>query len=137
MSIETTSQQGDLQTREKAEVQREGTRPGPLFRPDVDIVERAEEFVVTADLPGVDQEHVDVRLENGVLSISGRLAVGLEPGWTPRYREYRTGGYQRQFSLSDGIDTEGIRASMRDGVLELRLPKSERQRRRRIDVSTA
>ena len=53
----------EIETREKQEVEREQTRPGLVFRPDVDIVERADEFLVTADLPGVDEQHVDVRLE--------------------------------------------------------------------------
>lgn len=137
MAIESTTQQGDLQPQEKRSVQREGTRPGLVFRPHVDIVERAEEFIVTADLPGVDEQHVDVRLEHGVLSIDGELAVQPEPSWTPLYGEYRLGSFHREFSLSDEIDAAGIRAHMRDGVLELRLPKTDRHRVRRIDVRAA
>jgi HSP20 family protein len=134
MTIEPTTQQSELQTREKAAVQREGTRPGLVFRPDVDIVERPEEFVVTADLPGADQQHVDVKLEDGVLAIDARLAVEPDASWTPRYAEYRLGSYHREFALSDGIDADGIEATMRDGVLELRLPKADRHRPRRVDV---
>jgi HSP20 family protein len=134
MAIETTTPQGEIQTREKQAAPREGTRPGPVFRPNVDIVERPEEFIVTADLPGVDEHHVDVRLEHGVLSIEARLAIEPDPGWTSLHAEYRLGGYQRQFALNEGIDASGIGASMRDGVLELRLPKTARHRVRRIDV---
>ena len=79
----------EIETREKQEVEREQTRPGSVFRPDVDIVERTGEFLVTADLPGVDEQHVDVRLENGLLAIRAGLAVEPEPEWQPIYHEYR------------------------------------------------
>jgi len=124
----------EIETREKQELEREQTRPGIVFRPDVDIVERADEFLVTADLPGVDEQHVDVRLENGLLSIRGELGVEPEPEWQPLYGEYRLGSYYREFVLSDRIDVNGIKASMKDGVLELHLPKAERHRPRNIEV---
>jgi HSP20 family molecular chaperone IbpA len=124
----------EIETREKREVEREQTRPGLVFRPDVDIVERAGEFVVTADLPGVDEQRVDVRLEKGVLSIRAELAVEPEPEWQPIYDEYRVGSFYREFALSDQIDVNGIKASMKDGVLDLHLPKAEKHRPRNIEV---
>ena len=133
MAKETTS---DLQTREKQALEREGTRPGLVFRPDVDILERPDEFVVTADLPGVDERSVDVRLEEGVLSIDAAQAAEVDSTWTPVYAEYRLGGYHREFTLSEQIDTEAIRARMRDGVLEIHLPKSTRHRPRQIQVQS-
>lgn len=124
----------EIETREKQEVEREQTRPGIVFRPDVDIVEQTGEFMVVADLPGVDDQHVDVRLENGILAIRADLAVEPEPEWQPVYDEYRMGSYYREFALSDRINVEGIEASMKDGVLELRLPKVEQHRPRSIEV---
>ena len=129
---ETTTR--DLEPTPKRAVEREGTRPGPVFRPDVDILERRDEFVVIADLPGVDESHVDVKLEGGVLSIEASLAVEPDPAWNPLYGEYRVGGYRREFALSDAIDTDAIRASMRDGVLDL--PKTDRHRPRQIEVQS-
>jgi HSP20 family molecular chaperone IbpA len=133
MNIERTTQ-SDLETRDKQVAARERTRPGPTFRPDVDIVELPSEFVVTADMPGVDESHVAVRLEEGVLHIEGALSVEPEPGWQAVHTEYQLGGYQRQFAISDAVDADGIRATMRDGVLELHLPKTERHRPRQITV---
>jgi HSP20 family molecular chaperone IbpA len=132
MSNETTNR--EIEAREKQEVEREQTRPGLVFRPDVDIVERIDEFVVTADLPGVDDQHVDVRLEDGMLSIRAELAVEPESEWRPLYDEYRSGSYYREFTLSDRIDIDGIKASMKDGVLDLHLPKAEKHRPRNIEV---
>ena len=124
----------EIETREKQEVEREQTRPGIVFRPDVDIVERVDEFLVTADLPGVDEQHVDVRLEKGLLSIRANLAVEPEPEWRPLYDEYRVGSFYREFALSDQIEMNGIKASMKDGVLDLHLPKAEQHRPRSIAV---
>jgi len=131
MAKETTS---DLQTQEKQALEREGIRPGLVFRPDVDIVERPDDFLVTADIPGVDEQNVDVRLEEGVLSIEATQATEVDSTWTPVHAEYRAGGYHREFTLSEAIDGESIQAEMRDGVLELRLPKSEKHRPRQIAV---
>jgi HSP20 family molecular chaperone IbpA len=131
------NQNTELETRDKQTVERERTRPGLSFRPDVDIVERPDAFLVYADLPGVDDRHVEVRLEDGVLSIEAELASAPDPAWTPLYQEYRLGGWQREFRLSDAIDSERIRATMRDGVLEVELPKSERHRPRQIPVQSA
>ena len=137
MATETTTQQGEAgQPRARQALEREGTRPGPVFRPDVDIVETRDAFLVSADLPGADERQVDVRLERGVLSIDAVLAVEPDPSWRPIYREYRSGGYHREFSLTDAIDAGGIQASLRDGVLEIRLPKTERHRPRQIAVET-
>jgi HSP20 family molecular chaperone IbpA len=130
-----TTQTQEMQSREKQALPREGTRPGWLFRPDVDIVEGSDEFVVSADLPGVDENGVSIELADGVLSIDARLAEPPDPAWRPVYAEYRTGGYQRKFALAETIDVTKIRAAMSDGVLTLNLPKVERHRPRQIQVN--
>ena len=135
MTNQLSTQSQEMHSRAKQPLSREGTRPGPLFRPDVDIVEHPEEFVVCADLPGVDQSGVSVELADGVLKIDANLSAQPEIGWRPIYREYQTGGYQRAFALADSIDVAKIRAEMKDGVLTLRLPKVERHKPRQIPVS--
>lgn len=136
MANETTIQHGgrELRPREKHALEREGVRPGPVFRPDVDIVEQKDAFVVTADLPGVDDRHVAVRLENGLLTIDATLASEPDSAWTPVYSEYRVGGFHREFRLGEAIDADGIEARMVDGVLEVRLPKRSQHRPRQINV---
>jgi HSP20 family protein len=124
----------EIEVRGKEALGRESTRAGLVFRPDVDIVECEEEFLVLADLPGVDEEHVQVRLEDGVLSLDASLAVLPAEDWQLVHGEYRLGQYHREFRLSEHIDVERIRASMRDGVLELHLPKADRHRPRVITV---
>src|SRR4030095_978981 len=108
MTTETTTQPALPRAGEKQVLEREATRPGLVFRPDVDIVEQRDAFLVSADLPGVDERSVEVRLENGVLSIDAAPGESQEATWTPLYAEYRAGGYHREFSLSDAIDATGI-----------------------------
>ena len=124
-----------LEARDKQELEGEGTRPGLVFRPDIDILERRDAYMIFADLPGVDEASVDVRLDKGLLTLDARLATAPDPGWTPLHEEYRTGSFHREFRLSEGIDARGVSAQMRNGVLELQLPKSEQQRPRSIPVS--
>ena len=130
------NQNREIEAREKAEVLTEDTRPGLLFKPDVDILEHPEAFVILADLPGASEESVDIHLEKGILTLDARVA---NPGGDspPRYAEYREGGYHREFRVSDEIDAASVSAKMRDGVLELRLPKSAESRPRRIEVAAA
>jgi HSP20 family protein len=105
-----------------------------VFRPDVDILERGDAYLIYADLPGVDDKHVRVDLDKGVLSLEADLATAPEEAWEPIHTEYRFGSFHREFRLSEEIDTAGVSASMRDGVLELRLPKTEKHQPRRIAV---
>jgi HSP20 family protein len=121
----------------KQPVREEGTRPGPVYRPDADILERAEEYVVLVDVPGVDEGSVQVRFDKDVLTIEASPAFTPDPGWTPRHLEYRPGAYAREFRIADGIDVEAIRASLKHGVLELHLPKTGRRRPRTIQVAAA
>lgn len=136
MSDQLNTTSSDLRAREKQTVEGEVTRPGPVFRPDVDIFERADAFVVVADLPGVDARSVDVKLEKGILTLDAQITTQPESRWTPIHSEYRIGGYHREFRISEGIDASGVSASMKDGVLELLLPKSAQLKPRTISVQS-
>lgn len=128
------SDTNELQTTEKQELQGEGTRPGPVFRPDVDILEAKDRYVIYADLPGADQDSVDVRLENGTLTLDAQLATLPDPGWSPLHTEYRFGSFHREFRVSEDIDAGGVTARMQRGVLELVLPKSVERQPRSIPI---
>ncbi len=116
----------------------ERTRPHKVYTPDVDILERKDEIVVMADLPGVDEKNLDITLEKNVLTIYGRVEPIKElSGNRLAYSEYGVGDYQRAFTLSDEVDKEKIQATMKNGVLRLVLPKAEAARTRKIAVSAA
>jgi HSP20 family protein len=116
-------------------VREEGTRPGPVYRPEADILEKTDEYLVLVDVPGADESSVEVRFEKDLLSIAAKPAVLPEQNWVPRHLEYQPGAYAREFRIADGIDVDGIRASLKNGVLELHLPKTSRRRPRTIQVA--
>jgi len=127
-----------LPNREKQPLQgREQTRPGRHFVPDVDICEYEHELRLWVDMPGVTERNVAVTLKDGVLVIEGFVDPGLYQGLVPRYTEYNVGNFYRQFSLSENVDESRIGAKMRNGVLELTLPKAEKAMPRRINVAAA
>jgi HSP20 family molecular chaperone IbpA len=101
----------------------------------VDIFEDDGGLVVVADLPGVEPGGLDVRVEQGVLTIQGRPQA-LTAG-TPLHREFELTGFFRQFQLPEEIDTERIEAQLTQGVLTLRLPRAAPAAPRRITVRGA
>jgi HSP20 family protein len=123
-----------LQDSVRKPVPEEGTRPGAVYRPDADILERADEYLIRVDLPGANERSVQVRFEKDVLSIQADAGAPPAYGET-RHAEYQPGGYVREFRLADGIDVDAIRASLEHGVLELHLPKTGRRRSRSIQVA--
>ena len=126
-----------IRSNPKQPVSEEGTRPGPVYRPEADILERPEEYQVLVDLPGVDEGAVEVRFDKDVLRIEASLSSTPDPDWNPRHLEYQAGGYAREFRIAEGIQVDAIEASLRNGVLELRLPKSAHRRPRTIQVAAA
>lgn len=125
----------ELAVKNKQEVTREEpTRPGRTYQPDVDIFENSEGLWLWFDMPGVENEDVSVRLEDGMLTIEGGVSIDEYKELQPLYTEYNVGDYQRRFSISNDVDTERIDARITNGVLELRLPKAERAKPRKIAV---
>ena len=100
----------------------------------MDIYEQGDDLVLVIDMPGVGADGVEVTCENGVLTINGRIDVPSAAAASPLYEEYVPGDYHRCFRFSNDVDVENIAAKMSGGVLRLTLPKTERVRRRRIEV---
>jgi len=112
----------------------EQTRPGPIYSPAVDIFENDDHISVLADMPGVKAKDLKIDLRDNVLTLSGHVGAPESAGETPVLREYETGTYFRQFTLSEVIDQAKIDAKLTDGVLRLKLPKLERAKPRQITV---
>jgi len=129
----------EIAVRDKTAVAKESgepTRSGIAYSPAVDIYETDAGLTVLADLPGVDKDHLEVDVREGVLSIEGRVAEP-EARLRPVYSEYGIGGYSRRFSLGNDIDASKIEAELKDGVLKLTLPKADRLKPRKVEVKTA
>lgn len=125
----------ELNVPTKQEARDEMTRAGRTYVPPVDIYETNEGLWLWADMPGVDEQSIDVHLDNGVLTIEGQVDVKEYGDVTPLYTEYNVGNYVRRFTLSNDVDSDRIVARMQNGVLELEIPKSERAKPRRISVT--
>ena len=106
------------------------------WSPSVDIEEDAERYLIKADLPGVARDDIDVKLENGMLSIRGEKRTETESDKDGKHhrRERFYGSFARSFTLPDSIDADKVDAAYKDGVLTLAIPKVEKARPKSIDI---
>ena len=127
----------ELQVQGKRELEKkqEATVPTRFFMPTADIFEDANALTVVLEMPGVDKGSVEVKVENDVLNIEGRVDFSKYEGLQPLYTEYNVGHYARSFRLSSKIEQEGISAELKDGVMTLVLPKAEKAKARKIKVT--
>ncbi len=107
------------------------------YTPHVDVVENDENIIITTDVPGVDENAIDITLEKNVLSVQGQISANSPEGYTLAYAEYETGHYQRNFTLSNLIDQENIKAVVKDGILNVTLPKTAPVQAKKIAVQAA
>jgi HSP20 family molecular chaperone IbpA len=126
----------DLQKTENTAAM-ERIRNVKTFVPRVDIYETKDALFLIADMPGVDENTVDVELEKNILTISGRVENGKVKDYSLVFSEYEVGDYERTFTLSDEIDRDKIKASVKQGVLRLELPKAEKVKPKKIAIQAA
>lgn len=127
----------DVQTTSKREpATLEGTRPGPVDSPAVDIFEDADAITILADMPGVERDALRIDLNEGVLTMTGEAAQTRGETEADVVTEFLPGRFLRRFALSERIDQSKIEATLTDGVLRLVLPKAEATKPRRIEVKT-
>ena len=129
------SQALEVQQKKELTSKEEQTVPSRYFVPTTDIFETEDALVVVMEIPGVDKNAVEVRLENDTLRVEGRVDYGNYEGLEPLYAEYNVGHFARGFSLSNKIDQEEISAELADGVLTLTLKKTKEATPRRIDIN--
>ena len=105
------------------------------YTPLVDVIENQDGFVFQADLPGVKPGDVDVSFENGTLTIEAKAAPRQPASQSYLWREYGVGHFYRSFNISAPADAAGIKAQLRNGMLELYVPKAESAKPRKIQVT--
>ncbi len=103
------------------------------FSPRVDILETEHELTLFADMPGVAPDQLDIRYNDGQLSLHGQVTP-RQTNTTYLRKEYEVGAFHRVFTVGETIDASRISAQMKSGVLILHLPKVERAKPRRIEV---
>ena len=106
--------------------------------PAIDLTESGEHYVLHADLPGVSEQDINVELDGGVLKISGeRKSQSTEQQGGYRRIERSYGSFSRSLTLPDGVNADAVEASFDKGVLEVRIPKPEQIKPRRVTVAVA
>lgn len=104
--------------------------------PAMDLLEADEHYILRADLPGMSEEDVHVELDDTVLTISGERSKESHTSREGYHRvERATGAFRRTLTLPEGIDADSIAASFDKGVLELRIPKPEERKPRRVEIA--
>jgi HSP20 family protein len=104
--------------------------------PAIDLVEEGEQYVLRADLPGLREDDVNVQVEDNVLTISGERKSEREERKEGLYRLERASGvFSRSLTLPEGVDPDSIQAHFDKGVLEVRVPKPEERKPRRVAIS--
>jgi HSP20 family protein len=104
--------------------------------PAMDLLETEDDFVLRADLPGLSENDVNIELEDNVLTISGERKAEHEERKEGYYRVERASGtFSRSLTLPEGVDPEGVSANFERGVLEVRIPKPEQRKPRKVAIS--
>jgi HSP20 family protein len=118
-----------------------GARPASGVQrwvPPMDLVEAGDHFVLKADLPGLGEEDVTLEVQDNVLTISGERKTEherTEQGWFRLERSY--GSFSRSITLPDGVNADAVEAKFDRGVLEVRIPKPQERKPRRIAIGSA
>jgi len=146
MSAPTAQEEGTMAKEGRTDIQKaeqggvptgpEQTRPGAVYTPAVDIFENTDSLTILADMPGVRAQDFEIDLRERVLTLTGRATFAPGGKESDVLREYDSGTFFRQFTLSEAIDQAKIDARLADGVLRLELPKAEKARPRKITVRT-
>ncbi|WP_457668432.1 Hsp20/alpha crystallin family protein [Thiolapillus sp.] len=124
----------EIANKADTEVQPAMKQAEPVMRPAVDIFEDESGITLHADMPGISKERLNVKVEGDTLTIEGDAEIPMPEGMEPLYADVRATHYQRSFTLSSEMDTEKVEASLKHGVLTLRIPKREEHKPRKIEV---
>lgn len=125
----------EMSRRESQDVQRR--EQDNLISPFVDIYEDDEGITLKADMPGVSKEGLILQVDKNSLTVEGEAKIDTSEDMKALYADVRSTRYKRGFTLSSELDTDSIDASLKDGVLNIRIPKRAELKPRRIEVQSA
>ena len=122
----------EVTTRKSGEM--ESRAPETVLRAPVDIFEDAEGITLLADMPGVDKAHLNLEVANHAITVEGKVTIDMPERMEALYADVRSTRYRRSFALSGELETDRIDASLKDGVLRVRIPKRAEARPRKIEI---
>lgn len=121
--------------RELQKTDSNGYNDDRVIVPMADIYETQNEYVITADVPGVEKDGIDITLDNNELAIHAPVSEMYQKADDIKYREYTLYNYRRVFTVGNDIDNKKITAAMNNGVLTITLPKKEEAKPKKIEIS--
>lgn len=130
--VDANTEKSEMTTRESAEA---GKHESEItLRPPVDIYEDAEGITLMADMPGVSRERLNIEVDKDMLLVEGNARIVMPEGMEAVHADVRATHYRRSFALSSELEADRIDASLKDGVLNVRIPKRPEVRPRKIEV---
>jgi HSP20 family molecular chaperone IbpA len=126
----------ELQEQQTIDEETERTRECRCFIPKTDIYEYEEAIYLVLDMPGIHENAIEINLEKNILEVNGYSQVEELEGQVLVRAEYEPGDFERKFRISDSIDREKINATLKNGVLRIKLPKVETAKTRKITVKS-
>ena len=122
--------QGEGQLQQKSEA-------APAIAPPADIFEDGDGISIVLDMPGVTKDRLSVKADRNELVVEGEASIDMPKGMEAAYAEIRSAHYRRSFVLTHELDTDAVEASMKDGVLSIRVPKRAELKPRQIEIQAA
>jgi HSP20 family molecular chaperone IbpA len=126
----------EVSKRESGELEHKQEAPAMVTVPPVDVFEDPEGITLQLDMPGVTKDRLKLEANRQALVIEGEAFIDMPQGMQALYADVRSTHYRRSFVLSDELETDKTEATIKDGVLTVRIPKRSEMRPRRIEVQT-
>ncbi len=133
----TKTKEMEIQEQELVQEEAERTRECRCFVPRTDIYEAGDEIILALDMPGINENAIEITLEKNILNVKGYAQIDDPTEYSLTFAEYETGDYERSFRVSDAVAKDQIEAAYKDGVLRMTLPKAEQAKVRKIAVKVA
>lgn len=133
----TKTKEMEIQEQELVQEEAERTRECRCFVPRTDIYEAGDEIILALDMPGINENAIEITLEKNILNVKGYAQIDDPTEYSLTFAEYETGDYERSFRVSDAVAKDQIEAAYKDGVLCMTLPKAEQAKVRKIAVKVA
>lgn len=128
-------ERNDIATGQDRDLQEQARQPETVLRPPVDISEDAEGITLLADMPGVAKERLNLQIDQNTLVIEGEAQIDMPKEMEALYADVRSTRYRRSFTLSSELAIDEVDATLKDGVLTLRIPRRAEARPRKIEVT--
>jgi HSP20 family molecular chaperone IbpA len=134
METPMAGQELEVQQKQQVASQQEKTIPARFYVPATDIFETEDALKIVMEVPGVPKDAVEIKIENGTLSVEGHIETANYKELEPIYTEYPVGHFARSFTLPGQVDQHNITAHLEEGVLTLTLNKTPEAKPRRIAI---